>query len=101
MRWVEIINVLINDDGFIITIKDGYLTGMKYFDVDFCKNYNSKDANIVQNLCVDILDYSDSLKYTNPSLAEITRACVDVILDNKSVGVWVQDDFYFKKNELC
>lgn len=101
MRWVEIINVLLNDDGFTIIIKDGALTGMKYFDVDFCQKVNKDDTELLQNICVDILDYSDSLKYTQPSIAEITRACVDVILDGTSRGVWVQDDFYFKKNELC
>ena len=101
MRWVEIINVLINDDGFIVIIKDGELVGMKYFDVSFCKGVNTSDTTILQNLCVDILNYSDTLKYTDPSLAEITRACVDVLLDNMSAGVLVRDDFYFKQTELC
>lgn len=101
MRWVEIINVLLNNDGFIIIIKDGSLTGMKYFDVDFCKEVQPHETELLHNICIDILEYSDSIKYTHPSLAEITRACVDVILDGKSKGVWVQDDFYFKENELC
>ena len=101
MRWVEIINVLIDEDGFILFIKDGNITGMKYFNVDFCKHINLNDYKQLQELCVKIMDYSTTLKYEDPSLAQLVYDCVNVLLDNKSVGSWVQDDFCFGRNELC
>ena len=55
MRWVEIINVMVNEDGFVLVIKDGTIIGLKYFDVDFCKNVNLEDNASVQKLCLDII----------------------------------------------
>lgn len=100
VKWVQILDVLHEEDnlGLVINLND--LIGIKWFKTDFLKDYKDTEEGNLE-LLNNICNFCEEYRYIDPSSYQLLYDARNIVMGEKPIGSWVSDTFYFRDEELC